>query len=360
MKQRFLLALAMTYVGVSLATTTAAQAQQVRPASEYKHPHTKITLPATLAGLSLTKAQSLYADSLDTATEYSNENNDTVISFYIFRKTNGDVPLWFDRANMVLQANGRWGKVTPVIDAQSFTPPKQTSASAMRVIYAAEGSPIGMKSTGLALLEVNDWYVKIRASSRTLDPNALNTALDQALAGVHWPSKITPVPAAVAIAPCTTKLTFAEKVAPAQQSQDDKMMSALLGGIMESAVEEKIKKEKKPADSPRWCRDASSSAMLGVYRSSDAVNHYMLGLADSGRAIAHGEDQLGALVRKDNKKEPRAEYSVTLYVPDQRLIYAPLNGLSPPDQLYNYIEKANAISSMGTWGKDAKTLNISQ
>lgn len=227
----------------------------------------------------------------------------------------------------------------------------------MRVMYDASGSPHDFKSTGLALLLVNDWYVKVRASSKTLGAAALDMLVDRALADIRWPSNIASAPAAVAIGPCANKLTFAQNAKPATHSKEQRMRSALLGSLTESVIADQIKKGK--SEPGAWCRDESSSPLLGVYRNGPSLKHYMLGLADSGRAISHGEDQMGALLRKNNNEEARPEFNVTLHVPDRRINFAPLDGLSPPDQLYNYIEKATAISSMGTWGKDDKKLNIS-
>ena len=358
------IALLLGFLGgaLSLAVASPVSAQQANlPTHDYKHPHADIILPPTLGGYSLIKQQDFYADSLDTGAEYRAEDQSTFISVYIFRNSNGTVPIWFDRAQAALAANDRLGPVANTIAPRSFIPPGQSLATGMRSVYTVSQSSIGIKSTAIVLMPVNDWYVKLRVSSQNLDATALDGLIDRVLNEIRFPAITDPAPAAVPIPACSDALVFAKEIKPARQPKDDVMKSAILGGLLDEASITEIKKEagETEAGSPViWCRDASSAPMLGVYRANGARHAYLLGLADSGRAISHGTDSFAAFVNKDPQKAATSDFAVSLIMPDKRIIYAPLKGLVGPDQLYQYIEKAQPISERGTWGASANILNI--
>ena len=358
------IALLLGFLGgaLSLAVASPVSAQQANlPTHDYKHPHADIILPPTLGGYSLIKQQDFYADSLDTGAEYRAEDQSTFISVYIFRNSNGTVPIWFDRAQAALTANDRLGPVTHTIAPHSFIPPGQSLATGIRSVYTASQSSIGIKSTAIVLMPVNGWYVKLRISSQNLDAAALNGLIDRVLSEIRFPAITDPAPAAVPIVACNDALVFTKEAKPARQSKDDTMKNAILGSLLDEASMVAIKKEAgETEDSPPviWCRDASSAPMLGVYRANGATNAYLLGLADSGRAISHGADSLAALLNKDSQKAAMPDYTVSLTISDKRIIYAPLQGLVGPDQLYQYIEKARPISERSTWGPSANTVSI--
>ena len=342
-------------LSLAIAFAAPAAAQQTKPvAHDYKHPHAGITLPSTLGGVPLAKQQDLYDNSLDTLIEYSDENYNTVATIYIFRNTSGTVPIWFDRAQAYLETNSRYGTLSPGSDFRNFTPPGQQNASGLRVTYATPQKVQGFTSTSIMLMPVNDWYVKVRLSSKQLDAAGLDALADTILGQISLPAKIDAAPVATAIAACSDSIAFNKNAKPAKQSKDDMMMSAILGGIGEAVQDEKMKKGEKIPPPATWCRDSSSTGVLGVYRADGSKTHYLLGLGDAGRAVSHGQDELGALVKKSDK----TNYSVTLIAPDRNLTYPPLSGLASPDQLYQYLEKAQPISAMGTWGDAKKTLSI--
>lgn len=136
-----------------LALATAASAAEDKP---------PIKFPDTLEGM-VAKAE--FAQPFNIGASYTGGGE--TISVYLFRATHPNAALWFERAEAILQEMwktrglGAGGETQKVQVAGAATP------NGLVRVFTVSGQT---KTTALAVAQVGGWMVKVRSSSRTLDP----------------------------------------------------------------------------------------------------------------------------------------------------------------------------------------------
>jgi hypothetical protein len=234
--------------------------------------------------------------------------------------------------------------------AGPFVPPGRTNASGLLATYATSGQ--SYRSTGVALLPVGEWLVKLRASSRTLAPGELEARMKGALAEIAWPKKMTPAPIATPVNACATGLTLSGDAKPVENSDEAgaaTLMGALLGQIGANGP---AATRPNPPPPTRWCRDSTELPEGGVYRADARTDAYLIALSDAGRGITAGPSAGASLiVAADDKKGTAERYEVQLVLLSQTMISGLLDRLPPPAQAVAIAGRGPFASSFGTWGK---------
>lgn len=103
------------------------------------------------------------------------------ITVYVFRATHPNAALWFERADSVLNVGRKGWQLTNPTAIERITAFGASAPNGLRRAYRA-GKDI--KSTALAVIQVNDWIVKVRSSSTTLDREAQLARLARILAAI--------------------------------------------------------------------------------------------------------------------------------------------------------------------------------
>ncbi len=252
-----------------LVAATPAAAQQPLPlkaGKAWEHKHSGIGVPATLGGLQRDAGMAYASDDLDVGLSYTERNAAESLSFYVFRNTNGAVPVWFAQAQWGIEKRDTFGNPPLAIAPAAFVPPGQHTASGLRAVYAPKSG--SYRSTGVLLLPVGDWYVKIRASSQSRAPEELASWMDSVLAEIDWPRDIAAAAAARPVTPCAEPLRFEAEAADA--SGDDLTAEALGVALMSSAAgDDSIAKE--PAPTLQWCRDRQLDGNVATYRADGST-----------------------------------------------------------------------------------------
>lgn len=327
-----------------LMTQSPAAAEEMRldPGARFEHRYSKIAIPPTLDGLPRVRAVEFAPDQLDVAFNYSDPDGREVVTLYIYRLASGSMPLWFDRARLVIEGNDKgFGKVAALDRDPAFTPPGQPAASGLVAVYATEGA---YSSTGLAMMQVGEWLVKLRLSSASLSPEQLQNRIATVLAEVKWPKRMA-APAAVPIAACAAPLPESARAKPT-----DNPMDAMMGALVGAAVSGKLGKEQ--AAPVLWCRDSVAEAGPAVYRADGETNAYLLALSDAGRAIRVQPTLRSQLDPKDKG------WSVDFIDLGETVSFTPLDGLPPPDQAMEMVSEGKRVSVASTWGK-SRTIQLS-
>jgi hypothetical protein len=346
---------------IFLGAAAAAQAQGPRPVelpakAAFKHRHSKVQLPPILAGLPRVRALEYEADQLDTMSNYATSDLGEVYTVYIYRSVAGGLPVWFDRARQMLEHRTELGTAT-LNSAREFVPPGRSNASGLLATYATAGQ--SYRSTGVALVPVGEWLVKLRASSRTLAPGELEARMKGALAEIVWPKKMTPAPAASPVAACATPLTLSGEAKPAAKdaTSDGAMMFGALIGQMGAMVES----PKQPVPpSVRWCRDPIEVPDGNIYRADEQTDRYLIALSDAGRAISVGPNAGQLLIGAAEAEEPGGErYEVRLILLAQTMTSGLLDRLPPPSQALAIVGERRFATAFGTWGKGKGQITIS-
>jgi hypothetical protein len=350
------LAAMMLCIGVAQAQAQGPQPIELSAKAAFRHRHSKVQLPPAVMGLPRTRAVAYESDQLDTMAEYATPDLGEVYTIYIYRNVAGGLPVWFDRARRLIERRAELGTAT-LHAAGEFVPPGRTNASGLLATYATAGK--NYRSSGVALVPVGEWLIKLRTSSRTLAPAELEARMKAALAEIDWPKKMAPEPAVAPVADCASALALSGDAKPAEK--DDESGAAMLVGALlgQGGASEEPSKQSAPRPTTRWCRDSIELPDAGVYRADEQKDGYFLAVADAGRGISVGPSAaLLLLGAADEKKPGRERYEVRVILLSQTMTSALLDRLPPPAQAFAIAQQGRFATAFGTWGKGKGKLTI--
>lgn len=324
----------------------AAQAQQsqplaVKPGKAFTHKHTKLQFPPELYGMQRSRASMLEAGELDVSAAY--ETQSEAITIYIYRDVSRALPVWFDRAIWSIENRPKvYGALQRSPRPLPFVPPHQSAAAGLIATYTVTDSPF--RSTGIALMPLDGWFVKIRYSSASLDADALDARIRELVTGLRWPKTVRPEPAVTPVAVCPDSLRFDGTAVPLPNTAE----SALIGSVFAIPMAEngKAASARKPVV---WCRDDGVEPKGIVYRPDGAKDAYMLAPSDAGRGIMVATDPLQQILAKDSP----AGWSIKFQHLSRTLNYQLMDRLPAPTQVIDHVNRTRPISSVTTWGKNS-------
>ncbi len=328
------------FSALALATAAPAWAQgelAVEAGKPWTHAHSGITVPATLGGNARTAARSYAPHELDLSLSFEPDEARDFLSFYIYRNTNGGVPIWMAQAQWSVENRGIFQGAKLVVAPEAFTPPGQTAASGLKAAYAITGDH-GYKSTAIALLPFGDWYVKLRATSRDKSPAELAQAMDGWLSEIGWPKDAGSAPAALPVVPCSEALAFK---GTSKDAGGDMMQDALAGALVSAAAGNR----KTPAAQVQWCRDSRLDGNKAAYRPDAAKDAYLLAVGDNGNGVWVAPS-IGALMAGNNKER----FGVTLQMAAEDIIFASQDRLPAPARAMEIVNAGRVASTVTTWG----------
>ena len=353
---RFTRAAALGLVLVAAAPLAAQDQPASRPASTWSHDRSGLTVPATLAGFTRGESKQFDEDGYNVSVKFQDDASRSWATLFIYRASPASVPMWGDRAAAALLRSGAQIVIDPAaVTRSSFTPSGGAGEmSGMKLVALATG---GASSTGLAIYLHDDWLVKLRMSSETLDPAALEARLGAFLEALALPAARRAAPPFAAIADCAAPAKPGKK---AKLVQLDMMGSILLGGILGSAHDERLEKQKAAAEkgapvgaaseSP-WCRDAASQPEYGVYRAG-SNEEYLVAFGDSGTSLTVARYDMAGLIR------PARGFLVTQSDGVMELVYPPFDRMPLPEQVLGLPGNVSPVFSAGLL-PDSKDKTIS-
>jgi len=305
----------------------------------WTHRHSGISVPATLAGTPRERGMAFAEDDLDVGLSFTVGDAVESLTFYVFRDTNGGVPLWFAQAQWGIENRDAYGHPVITVAPQAFVPPGQTVASGLKAIYTPKGGPY--RSTGVMLFPVGEWYVKVRASSQTRPPAELGKWMDAALAEIGWPGTIANGPVAAPIADCAAPLVFEGK----SKDISSDMMQNMIGAALVSATAGEAGKDPVGV---KWCRDRKLDGNQAVYRANAATNSYLLAVGDNGNGIEVAPSA-GGIISGAKDKGPR--YGITLHMAARDVNFPAQDRLPSPDRTLAIVNEGRFTSDVATWGE---------
>jgi len=170
---------------VALALPASAEPQEVEIAAEtdWKHQWTPMRFPASLGDFKRDRIYQFQERESDISANYLDPAGN-LLSLYIYRPGLAEPAIWHDRALVSLGANdvmfgsnesgaGIQGK-----RSASFPPTGSKIESGLLTVLTSKGA---FRSTGVAIYSSGDWLIKVRLSSRGLDPEGLETLLREVL-----------------------------------------------------------------------------------------------------------------------------------------------------------------------------------
>lgn len=343
--------LGMILAAISTAATVPAMAQpkdlQVKAGKPYKHKATGVKLAPALAGLERTAVTSFVGSETDIAANYWSANGTDNITVFVYRNVSGSVPVWFDRARTTVLLMPEKYQNARSLGIRAFTPRGQKQATGLIEVFTTESD---FRSTGVILFPVNGFYVKIRASSKSRDAAGLEQLLLSGVNTIDWSSRQNEM-AAVPMTDCVATLPNRNPAQLAPTNDKDRMMSALLGGVIAQAGAMKT----TPARMT-FCREPGTPTLpYGLYRPDASADRYMIALRDAGRAVIVGNSDF-AQILSEMKTAPRV--SISLVDMERTETFGDFESLPLPDQVMEMVAKTAPLSAASTWGDKKRNLTI--
>ena len=333
-------------VAACAAPASAQRSIELEVGANWQHPHSGITVPSELGGISRGAATEYAPDFLNIGFSFRIDDPYEELSLYIYRHTNGGSPVWFEQARKAIEIRDTYAGAELAFGVEQYGWPGAEGWQGQRAIYDLPSDGFA-KSTGVALFSVNGWLVKMRASSASRSPEELATLMDQAFAELTPPEPSVPQSPVIAVVDCEKKLKFKK----AKDSKQDGA-SALLGGIVADKVEEAKVSETEARPAVAWCRDGSLSPMQVAYRADASTDSYLIALSDSGMGVSVAPDLSAQFLAEDSKKSKPA-YSITVITDAQRINYVPQDRLPSLKRVLEVINANRTTSSVSTWGDDS-------
>ena len=227
------------------------------------------------------------------------------ITIYVFRATNPNAALWFERADAILNYVWKPKGLGEGSAIKAYTMSGAKEPNGLRRVYPIAGS---MKSTGLAVAEINGWIVKIRSSSSVLSPAEQEARLERTMLAVSSTKPVAKprpllVPKACDTASATAEL---ESLLAGEAISDPDPATILASGLTAMALADFLSGSKGSlADNPdQYCRIPlkQGAEFAAVYQNKDPkVKGWTMLFADSGMSVS-GLETMG--LEDKNKKEP--------------------------------------------------------
>ena len=336
---------------IAISVSAAAQKKlEIDPQTQWEHPHSQIVVPTELAGLPRTDATEFAPDYLNVSFAYQRPDSPDYISLYIYRNTNGGVPVWFEQARRSIESRNVYANPTLHSDIAPYNWPTQPNWIGLRAFYDTPDSTQSA-STGIALFSIDGWYVKIRATSNTRSAPDLSLLVDDALRGIVLPAAQIRQTAPVPVSQCAKELEFKKKAKDAKVDGGSALINALLGSVTLDETKESDAEMASGEDPVTWCRDSKLGGNQVVYRADGSENSFLIALGDSGMAVSVGPD-LGAALLGPASGSSKKKYSITVITDNRRINYVPQNRLPSYNRVMEIINADRVVSSSTTWGKD--------
>ena len=330
------------------ASALAREPIEIAEGEAWLHPHSGIGVPATLAGLPRTAATAFSPDALNSAIQFDKDGE--FLSVYVYRKTSGAVPVWFEQARYGIATREIYEGAKPVGITHAFALPGREQATALKAVYALpEGGKF--QSTGLALFSLGGWYIKLRATSETRDVAQLEAWMSEAVSQLVLPESLSPGAAIEPVVDCKEPLKFKGKSKDAPKDG----AASLLGGLLGSITLEKAEQTDSDASvvTPvKWCRDSTLGQNQTVYRADAATDSYLIAVGDSGVGVSVHPDQAFALLGGPDKGSSQ-RYAVTMHFDGENVNFVPQDRLPSPKRVIELINGKRITTTVSTWGDDS-------
>lgn len=270
--------------GGLLANSAVALAAE--PADNLRSAKLEVTAPETLEGFSRNnpapKGQLLdYQFNYDTAGDS--------ITVYIFRATHPNAALWFERADSVLNVGRKSWQLSDATPIERITAFGAAAPNGLRRAYRASQ---GMKSTALAVVQVNDWIVKVRSSSTTLDRDAQLARLDRVIAALAVKAALRPAHPLELPMACDEKIdSVIASLVGGKLIEKPSSTHTLTAGLLATDHARSLAggKDSLAAEPNAYCKGTLVGPMAEVaalYRAKSGDGHWEVLFADSGRSFS--------------------------------------------------------------------------
>ena len=349
MKRR-LIEIAAVMAALSAAHSSYAQTQPTRieasARKSWTHKPTKIGLPPTIGTFARGDVMDLSGGPLlDVSVAYDDAVSRTHVNVYLYHAAVPSTALWFDVAATMIATNSKFGEPQHQGDPIVFTLPGSPIASGLRQSFTI--TKIG-RSSGVALVAIGEWVVKLRMTSPNLDPAQLDTAIAQFMDALDWPRKLPPLIAASPLTRCPQPIAFGPRATKMKADG-----AAVLLGAMRGSLATEARSKAKVLKHPALCIHGDRiGGRLPVYQKEGGEGGYLIPLGDSGELLEIGKDWLaGILLGEAAQDDGATPWSVTVMKLDKWVQYPSYDAMPPPTQAVEIVQSENPLSTTSVYGK---------
>lgn len=325
---------------VALALPASAEPQEVEIAAEtdWKHQWTPMRFPASLGDFKRDRIYQFQERESDIAANYLDPAGN-LLSLYVYRPGLAEAPIWHDRALVSLGANDAMFGSDGVQGKRSatFAPTGAKVESGLLTVLTSSGA---FRSTGIAIYSSGDWLIKVRLSSRGLDPEGLEGLLREVLLALPEMPTYSGQDAYL-IEPCldTVEYTTAERL------KNDGTGAGSLAPVLNGPLLDVLPKPKNDAV---YCRVGDGGNEGSIYRPDSAKERYIVAMGDSGTSVEVGPqmtlDEALASSLDETGESPVFQVSYTTALAIRH--FMPFRSLPSPAQATRAVFKEPAISTI--------------
>lgn len=303
---------------------------EIAPDKDWEHTWTPMTFPARLGEFERSEVFQFQERESDISANYLDAAG-SVLSLYIYRPGVSDASIWHDRALVSLGANdvmfgteGVQGK-----RSASFKPAGHDIESGILTVLTSNGD---FRSTGVALYSHGNWLVKVRLSSRGLDPDGLEALLRELLTQLPDLDNYAAHPAYL-IEACLDPMTYSN----ADRLRDDRT-EAGLDSLMDVMVDLKELREATGLDDApyaQYCREGDGGAEGSIYRPIGMQDRYLIAFGDSGTsASVNPAKTLEEVLKEEDgvSNADKAHFAVSHSTGTHIRYFMPFHSLPQPNQ----------------------------
>lgn len=320
----------------------------LKPGKGFEHKSSKVELPPTLDGLRLGNLDEFGEGQVDIAARYGVDGVPELLTVYIFRQASGGLPVWFDRAIHSINASGAFGTPTRLPGGGAFVPPGQTEAAGLIATFSSAKPPF--QSTGVAIVPLGDWLIKIRYSSASIAPDQMDARIRTILGALHWPGKVPAASAVAEVQPCAAPLRFSGTAQPVKVDGANTLGAALMS----------VQLDPRPGDVPKpnpvWCKDAMQLPYGALFRGDNETDGYLIALSDAGLAV-RVQPNAANIIASEIDKDAKPNWSVQLIELARTTNYVPRDRMPLPDDAARVINEGHYTSRVTTFGKSNIEIN---
>jgi len=253
--------------------------------ADWKHEKSGISIPDTIGEMKKGEVRDL-SDGQENDVSVQYGAGPLAVTVYVYRASYPNPALWFERTLIPMTTNVGMFKVNePPRKLTIAGSPRENALRQSFDIDANVGVKWPSKSTAFVMGQVNEWIVKLRISSQTLDRAGVDQLMNQLLAAIHFDKLSTdPLPLVVPES-CTDAIeTKGEPVKPkdAETLQAQGLAEGIVIYAEARGVESGVAREPD-----KWCKLKTSSPeqFVTTYREKTSGKFVSL-VGDSGRSIA--------------------------------------------------------------------------
>ena len=342
------IALAASSLAAPLSAQPAAPTEITAPTDQpWLHEPSNILFPAAIDRFARTEVKDLSNGRLlDVSIAYDDPVAKTHANFYVYHAAEPSTALWFDVAATMIATNSKFGTVTPQADPVAFAIPGATLASGLRQSFSV--TQLG-RSSGVALIALGEWIVKLRMTSPVLDAAQLDAAMDRMIQQIGWPKTLPPLAAATPFHACEKARPFGPDAKKRKLDGAAVLLGAMAGKVDTDDRSKARDKGEVPAPLALCIHSDRISGRLPIYQGEKREDGYLIPLGDSGELLVVERDTLSGLLLGSNGPAP---WSLTVKKHDKWLQYASYDAMPPPAQAILAVQSEHPVSVTTVYGKD--------